>query len=104
VSPISRLAQNLRYLRLAADLTQEQMAEVLVMGLKFYQTLEAGRKPQIKLETVERLAKPFAIEAWQLLAPPSILQRSKIKTPVAKTFAKRGPRAKWTSRGTSRNG
>lgn len=37
--------------------------------MRFYQVLESGGKKQIWLETVERLAKPFGIEAWQLISP-----------------------------------
>ncbi len=95
MTPTLRLAQNLRYLRLRADFTQEQMAEIVGFEFKFYQKLEGGRKPQIKVETVERLAKPFGLEAWQLLAPPGTLRRAKIKFPKTRTPSSRGPRAKW---------
>jgi len=95
VSPISRLAINLKYLRLAGDLTQEQLAEIAGMGFKFYQTIEGGRKPQIKLETMQRLAKPFGLEVWQILAPLSYVRRAKFKRPKPKRAAERGPRAKW---------
>ena len=95
VIPIQQLAQNLRYLRLQADFTQEQMAEIVGFEFKFYQKLEGGRKPQIKVETVERLAKPFGLEAWQLLAPVVTLKRAKFRFPKARTPSQRGPRAKW---------
>ena len=95
MTPTSRLAQNLKFLRLAANLTQEQMAEVAEMDLVFYRTLEAGRKPRIRVDTVERLAKPFRLEVWQILAPPSVLSRVKIKHPKPQKAAIRGPRAKW---------
>lgn len=71
------------------------MAEAVGFEFKFYQKLENGKKPQIKLETVERLAKPFGLEVWQLLAPPSVLRRAKIRKPSIKSTAPRGPRAKW---------
>lgn len=100
VVPILQLAQNLRYLRLRADLTQEQMAEITGFEFKFYQKLEGGRKPQIKVETVERLARPFVLEAWQLLAPAAVLRRAKAKTPTPRMRSLRGPRAKW--KGTSK--
>lgn len=95
VPPILRLAENLRYLRLRADFTQEQMAEIAGFEFKFYQKLEGGKKPQIKVETVERLAKPFGLEAWQLLAPSTVLKRIKIRFPTPRTQSLRGPRAKW---------
>jgi transcriptional regulator with XRE-family HTH domain len=93
--PIHRLAQNLRYIRLLADFTQEQMAEIVGFEFKFYQKLEGGKKPQVKVETVERLGKPFGLEVWQLLAPPNLLKRVKIKFPAPRTHSSRGPRAKW---------
>lgn len=99
MTPTLRLAQNLRYLRLRADLTQEQIAEIVGFEFKFYQKLEGGRKPQIKVETVERLAKPFGLEAWQLLAPPGTLRRAKVKLPKTRTPSPRGPRAKWKGEG-----
>lgn len=97
VLPVVQLAENLKYLRLrpGIDLTQEQMAEAAGFEFKFYQKLENGKKPQIKLETVERLAKPFGLQAWQLLAPTSMLRRAKVKKPAVKMSAPRGPRAKW---------
>lgn len=95
VPPILRLAQNLRYLRLRADFTQEQMAETVGFEFKFYQKLEGGKKPQIKVETVERLGKPFNLEAWQLLAPPNLFKRVKMSFPAPRTRSQRGPRAKW---------
>lgn len=95
MQPMLQLAENLRYLRLRADFTQEQMAEVVGFEFKFYQKLEGGRKPQIKVETVERLGKPFGLEAWQLLAPSRIFKRVKPKFPSPRTRSRRGPRAKW---------
>ena len=71
------------------------MAEVVGFEFKFYQKLEGGRKPQIKIETVERLAKPFGLEVWQILAPDTVLRRAKIQLPSSRTRSPRGPRAKW---------
>lgn len=76
-------------------MTQEQMAEIAGFEFKFYQKLEGGRKPQIKVETVERLAKPFGLDAWLLLAPVNTLKRAKLRFPKARTRSRRGPRAKW---------
>lgn len=95
VPPTVQLAANLRYLRLRANLTQEQMAEAVGFEFKFYQKLENCRKPQIKVETVERLAKPFGVQAWQLLAPTAMLRRAKTKKPSVRSAAPRGPRAHW---------
>ncbi len=69
VSSLDALASRLRRLRQRHKLTQEQFAESIGLNYKFYQQIEAGRKKQIWLETVERLAKGFGLEPWQLLAP-----------------------------------
>jgi hypothetical protein len=53
---------------------------------------ENGRKPQIKIETVERLAKPFGLEVWQILAPK--LAVASAKMPRARSRSVRGPRVK----------
>lgn len=71
------------------------MAEVTDFDFKFYQKIERGAKKQLKVETVERLGKPFGLAAWQLLAPNPIFRRAKVKVPKARTPAPKGPRAKW---------
>jgi transcriptional regulator with XRE-family HTH domain len=96
VSPTARLAENLRKLRLRANLTQEQLAEVAGFEIRFYQALEQGSRPQMKLETIERLGLPFGLEAWQMLAPHAYLKGRLVKMPKAKSEAKLGPRAKWS--------
>jgi transcriptional regulator with XRE-family HTH domain len=95
VTSVHQLAQNLRQLRLRVNFTQEQMAEVTGFEFKFYQKLENGRKAQIKVETVERLGKPFGLDAWHLLSPLSVFRRARFKTPRVRTPSPRGPRAKW---------
>lgn len=69
VSSLDALASRLRRLRQRHELTQEAFAEAIGLSYKFYQQIEAGRKKQIWLETVERLAAGFGLEAWQILAP-----------------------------------
>ena len=71
------------------------MAEIVGFEFKFYQKLEGGRKAQIKVETVERLGRPFNLEAWHLLAPTSVLKRAKPRIPSPRMPSPRGPRAKW---------
>lgn len=66
---LTRLANRLRLLRERHGLTQEEFAEASGLSYKFYQQIEAGRKKQVLLETVERLAAGFGLEVWQLLAP-----------------------------------
>lgn len=39
------------------------------MSYKYYQALEAGRKRELRLSTIERLAAAYGIAVWELLAP-----------------------------------
>lgn len=71
------------------------MSETVGFEFKFYQKLEGGNKTQVKVETVERLGKPFGVEVWQLLAPLAVLKRAKMKFSPPQTQSQRGPRAKW---------
>jgi len=50
-------------------LTQEEYAEAAGFNYKFYQQLESGRKKFVRLDTVDRLAKGFGMETWELLRP-----------------------------------
>lgn len=50
-------------------LTQEEVAELAGLTYKHYQSIEAGRKEEIWLSTVEKLAKAFGVGVWELLAP-----------------------------------
>lgn len=71
VTDLQQLAERLRRLRLQQGLTQEEFAETAGISYKFYQQIEAGRKKQIWLDTVERVAAGFGLQAWQLLQPDS---------------------------------
>ena len=69
MTDIPQLAQRLRELRRRSGLTQERFAEKAGLSYKFYQQIETGRKKQIWLETVERIAAGFGLEVWELLGP-----------------------------------
>ncbi len=49
------------------NLTQEQVAEKAGIDYKHYQGIEAGRRPELRLSTVEKLASAYGKQAWQLL-------------------------------------
>jgi transcriptional regulator with XRE-family HTH domain len=66
---LKRLLGRLKHLRDAHGLTQEQFAEMSGISYKYYQAVEAGRKRELRLSTLERLAAAYGIEVWQLLAP-----------------------------------
>jgi len=59
----------LRQLRRVHDLTQEQFAEAAGISYKYYQAIEAGRKAELRLSTLDRLARAYGVQVWQLLAP-----------------------------------
>jgi transcriptional regulator with XRE-family HTH domain len=54
-------------IREGLDLSQEAFAERAGLGYKYYQSVEAGRKRDIRLSTLARLAKACGLELWQLL-------------------------------------
>lgn len=63
------LLERLRQLREKCGLTQEAFAERAGLQYKHYQAVEAGRKPDLRLSTLEKLAKALEVEPWELLHP-----------------------------------
>jgi transcriptional regulator with XRE-family HTH domain len=63
------LSKRLKELRKFHRLTQEAFSERSGISYKYYQAIEAGRKKDLRLSTLERLAKAYEIKLWQLLAP-----------------------------------
>ena len=72
------LAQNLRSSRLNKGLSQQALAESIDMAYKYYQELESGRVPTVKLDTIERLANALDVSPWMLLHPDEI-EPAKVK-------------------------
>jgi len=68
---VKYLLERLKQLRLHRGLTQEAFAEEAQISYKYYQAVEAGRKIDLRLSTLERLAKAHGKEVWELLLPPS---------------------------------
>jgi transcriptional regulator with XRE-family HTH domain len=75
----------LKALRQRHGLTQEGFAEIAGMSYKYFQAVEAGRRPDLRLSTLERLASGFSLEVWELLAPEEpplkVLKQRKGGTP-----------------------
>ena len=93
MSLVPLLADRIRQLRVRHGLTQEETAELVGVSLRFYQVLESGRKKQVWLETVERLAAPFGLETWQLLGP-ELPAATQLQSAVAEStihYRRRGP-------------
>lgn len=81
VSSIELLSRRLKELRNQSGLTQEEFAQIAGFSYKFYQQIESGRKKQVWLETVNRLANAHGLEIWQLLGPgtpTSTIQKTKV--------------------------
>ncbi len=62
-----RLLARVRELRETLGLSQEAFAERAGLKYKHYQAMEAGRKRDIRLSTLEKLAKACELELWELL-------------------------------------
>ena len=89
------VAKRIRALRIRHRLTQEECADVIGMEVSFYQQLESGRKKQMWVETVHRLASAFGLEAWQLLGPElpkkTVLRKKPMPTTSQHLERRRGP-------------
>ena len=66
---VQRLLGRLKALRVESGLTQEEFAEKSGISYKYYQAVEAGRKKDLRLSTLDRLAAAHGLEPWQLLLP-----------------------------------
>ncbi len=69
MTTLHQLSKRLKELRTEHGITQEEFGVIAGFGQKHYQQIESGKKKQIWLETVERLAAAYNLEAWQLLSP-----------------------------------
>ncbi|MBS0164021.1 MAG: helix-turn-helix transcriptional regulator [Nitrospira sp.] len=69
MATLKDISSRLRKLRSEFDLTQQQVAEFTGVSYKYYQRLESGRGHHIWLDTVERFARLYHLELWQLLHP-----------------------------------
>lgn len=66
---LDQLIDRIRRLREARGLTQEAFAEEASISYKYYQAIEGGRKRDLRLSTLERLARAHGIATWELLMP-----------------------------------
>jgi transcriptional regulator with XRE-family HTH domain len=85
MNSVERVAIRTRELRLKHGLTQQELAEVADFSEKFLQQIEAQRKKEIWLSTVERLAAAFSLELHEFLGP-TIPRKSK---PAKKVISSR---------------
>lgn len=85
---MDKIRRRLRELRLKHGLTQQELAEIAGFSQNFLQQIEAGRKKEIWVSTVERLAAAFGLEVHEFLAPvlssPTRLAKRKVSSRVHK--------------------
>ena len=96
---IQLIAERMRALRVSHHLTQEECAEMIGMAFKFYQQVESGRKKQIMLKTVERLAAVFGLEACDLIGRELPKQTVLKKKPLPTSSHYERRRGPYKSRG-----
>ena len=63
------LIARLRELRKRHSLTQERFSEISGVAYKYYQMIEIGKRIDLRLSTLEKLAKAYGIGVHELLAP-----------------------------------
>ena len=93
---VGRLISNLKALRLRHGITQEEFAVISGFNYKYYQEIESGRKKQVLLETVDRLAHAYSIEPADLIQvkPPARTKLIKPSLPLPKKKGRKGPKSK----------
>ncbi len=69
-----RLFEFLRLVRKNRGMTQEELAEKAGIKYKHYQAIESGRKPDVRLSTILKLARGLGVEPWELFHPGSFDQ------------------------------
>ena len=96
----TRLLARVKELREARGLSQEAFAEKAGLGYKYYQHVESGRRRDIRLSTIEKLAKACGLELWELLnldATPVALIKDPAKTEsriTPRRAARQSPKSK----------
>jgi transcriptional regulator with XRE-family HTH domain len=66
---LKNLTERIRQLREQRGQTQEEFAEHAQISYKYYQAIEAGRRMDLRVSTLERLADAHGLELWELLLP-----------------------------------
>ena len=91
-----RLMARVKQLRETLKLSQEAFAERAGLDYKYYQHVEAGRKRDLRISTLEKLAKGCGLKLWELLnfdAEPMVVAEDAPGKEVQKTPGKTAPKA-----------
>ncbi len=63
------LRERLRLLRKMGGLTQESVSELAGISAIFYQSIEAGRRPNVSLKTIHKVSRVYGLTIHELFAP-----------------------------------
>jgi transcriptional regulator with XRE-family HTH domain len=63
------LIARLRELRKRHSVSQEQCSELAGISYKYYQLIESGKRIDLRLSTLQKLARAYGIQVHELLAP-----------------------------------
>ncbi len=77
------LRDRLRALRLAAGLTQAGVAELAGISYIYYQSIEAGRRPNITVAILEKLVGVYGLSIGEFFEADLPKPRIKAKPPLA---------------------
>ncbi|MDD5263009.1 MAG: helix-turn-helix transcriptional regulator [Methylacidiphilales bacterium] len=89
------LLQRLRRLRQKRELTQEAFAEKAQVSYKYYQAIEGGRKRDLRLSTLAKLAAAHGISLSELLDFPRPVMTARVADKATQyRFKKNGPKPK----------
>ena len=95
MSHISLIAERLRILRHRHALTQQEFADLAGIAFTFYQLLESGKKKQVWLETVAKLAGVYGLDVWEFLKPElpreTVINRKIPKSALHYNRRRKGP-------------
>ena len=62
-----KLGKRIKELRAKKKITQEELASTAEIDYKYLQTIEGKNPPNVKIETINKIAKAFKISPSQLL-------------------------------------
>jgi transcriptional regulator with XRE-family HTH domain len=96
-SELKKVIQRVKQWRLERGLSQEQFAEMAGLDPKHYQHIEAFRKVDYRVSTLEKLAKGCGVKVWELVQPDfdaMVADKDQAKYGPAPTTRKRKKRGK----------
>lgn len=85
------LVARLRELRKHNALTQENFSELSGVAYKYYQLIEIGKRIDLRLSTLEKLARAYGIGVHELLAPN--FPKSRLPKSIARKSKRRAATA-----------